>query len=83
MKRLKKDTKQFLDIFVRYSILALVAIPGLWIFYYVFTPLTIYPIYFLFGLFSDVLLLGDILIINNEIPIEFIKACIAGSAYYL
>lgn len=83
MKRLKKDTKRFFDIFARYSILILIAFPGLWIFYFVFTPLTIYPIYFLFDLFFDVSLIGNILIIDNKIPIEFIKACIAGSAYYL
>lgn len=83
MKKFKKDTKKFFDILIRYLILVLVALPGLWIFYFVFTPLTIYPIYLFFGLFFDVLLLGNILIINNEFPIEFIKACIAGSAYYL
>ena len=83
MKKFKKDTKNFLDIFIRYLILVVVALPGLWVFYFVFTSLTIYPIYFFLGLFFDVTLLGNILIINNEIPIEFIKACIAGSAYYL
>lgn len=83
MKKLKKDTKNFFDILIRYLILTIVALPGLWVFYFVFTPLTIYPIYFLFGLFFDVSLLGNILVINNEFPIEFIKACIAGSAYYL
>ena len=83
MKKFKKDTKNFFDILIRYLILVVVALPGLWIFYFVFTSLTIYPIYFFLGLFFDVTLLGNILIINNEIPIEFIKACIAGSAYYL
>ena len=83
MKKLKKDTKQFLDIFTRYLILVLVALPGLWIFYFVFTPLTIYPIYLFLNLFFDVVLLGKIILINDRIPIEFIRACIAGSAYYL
>ena len=83
MKKFKKNTKQFIDIFIRYLILILVALPGLWIFYFVFTPLTIYPVYFFFGLFSEVSLIGNILIINKGLAVEFIRACIAGSAYYL
>ena len=81
---MKRRSKRFLDIFVRYFLLVIIALPGLWIFYFVFTPLTVYPIYFLLNLFFDVsLLAGNILLIDREIPIEFIKACIAGSAYYL
>ena len=80
---MKKEIFNFYDFFSRYALLVLVAFPGLWIFYFIFTPLTIYPIYFLFNLFFNVSLLGKIIIINNEIPVEFIKACIAGSAYYL
>ena len=83
MKKFKKDTKQFIDIFIRYSILILVALPGLWIFYFVFTPLTIYPIYFLFDIFFEASLIGEILIIEDKVSVEFIRACIAGSAYYL
>ena len=82
MKKLKKDTKQFFDIFVRYIILVLIAIPNLWIFYFVFGPLTIYPVYFILNLFLDVSLIGNIAIINKIIAIEFIDACIAGAAYY-
>lgn len=82
MKKLKKDTKQFFDIFVRYIILVLIAIPNLWIFYFVFSPLTIYPVYFILNLFLDVSLIGNIAIINKIIAIEFIDACIAGAAYY-
>ena len=82
MKKLKKDTKQFFDIFVRYIILVLIAIPNLWIFYFVFSPLTIYPIYFILNLFLDVSLIGNSAIINKIIAIEFIDACIAGAAYY-
>tara|TARA_Y100000296_G_C5164950_1_gene254009 strand:+ start:1434 stop:1970 length:537 start_codon:yes stop_codon:yes gene_type:complete len=80
---MKKKLTEFLDIFLRYLILVLIALPGLWIFYFVFAPLTIYPIYLILGLFLDVALLGNIILINNEIPIEIIDACIAGSAYYL
>jgi len=68
---------------LRYIILVAVAFPSLWIFYFIFTPLTIYPVYFIFNLFLEVSLLGNILLIENNLPIEFIRACIAGSAYYL
>lgn len=81
---MKRGPNRFLDLAVRYIILILLALPNLWIFYFIFTPLTVYPMYFLLNLFYDVsLMAGNILLINKEIPIEFIKACIAGSAYYL
>jgi|TARA_Y100000310_G_scaffold329841_1_gene400407 exosortase/archaeosortase family protein len=79
---MKKDSRRFFDIFIRYTILILVALPNLFIFYFIFTPLTIYSIYFLFNLFFDTSLLGNIFILNEKIAIELIKACIAGSAYY-
>ena len=78
-----KDFKDFLNILLRYLILILVALPGLWVFYFIFTPLTIYPVYFLLGLFFDVTFLSKINILINNVPIELISACIAGSAYYL
>ena len=72
---------------LRYLILILAAIPNLAIFYFIFTPLTVYPVYFLLGLFFDVSLLSNvinkIILINGFFPIELIEACIAGSAYYL
>lgn len=79
---MSKIQKQFLNIFIRYFILIILALPGFAIFYFVFAPLTIYPIYFLLNFFFDVSLTGDIIFIN-KIPIELIGACIAGSAYYL
>jgi exosortase/archaeosortase family protein len=73
-----------LDILIRYLILVIVAIPNLWLFYTIFTPLTLYPVYWLLGLFHDVsLLAGNILLINMQVPIELIESCIAGAAYYL
>ena len=83
MKRLKKDSANILDIVSRYLILVLTSLSGLWLFYFIFTPLTIYPVYFLVNLlFEDVSLFGEIMIVNG-VAIEFIRACIAGSAYYL
>lgn len=80
---MKKQARKLWDIALRYFILILVGIPNLWVFYLVFTPLTIYPVYFLLGLFYDVVLSGNQILINNAIPIDIIKPCVAGSAYYL
>ncbi len=83
MKKRNFDLR-FLGVILRYAILILIAVPNLWLFYAVFTPLTVYPSYFISNLFMNVSLIGkNILLINNQIPIELIKACIAGSAYYL
>jgi exosortase/archaeosortase family protein len=80
---MKKDSL-ILDFSVRYLVLILVAIQGLWIFYFVFTPLTAYPVYWLLDLFYDAFLIsGYIIMVNQSIPIELIEACIAGAAYYL
>ena len=84
-KRSKKENifKYFLNILTRYFLLILVALPGLYIFYFIFTPLTVYPVYFFLGLFFDTILLSKIHILVNNVPIELISACIAGAAYYL
>lgn len=79
----KRKKKAIFSVIIRYIILLLVSIPNLWIFYFIFTPLTIYPVYFLLKLFFSVSLSGNILTFENCPSIELIKACIAGSAYYL
>ncbi len=76
-----KDSK-ISSIFIRYLVLILIAIPNLFIFYFIFTPLTIYPLYFLFNLFYDVTLINHVLFVSS-FPIEIIPACVAGAAYYL
>lgn len=70
-------------IFIRYLILIFLGIPNLWIFYLIFTPLTIYLVYFLLSLFFNTTLSGNLISLNNIFPIEIIPACVAGSAYYL
>ena len=79
---MKKPQKKFFNIFLRYLILIIVAIPNLWFFYFIFKPLTIYPVFFLLSLFFNASLSGNS-ILFNQISIEIINACIAGSAYYL
>ena len=76
--------KNSLKIFIRYLIIILIAIPNLFVFYFIFTPATIYPVFGAFKIFfKEVLLVGSTFQISNEFFIEIIPACIAGSAYYL
>jgi exosortase/archaeosortase family protein len=71
-----------LDIVLRYSILLFTGILGVNFFYLIFTPLTIQPVYFLLRLFYNPALISNIIVVNN-LPIEIIGSCVAGSAYYL
>lgn len=80
---MKKRTKNLLDIFLRYAILILIALPGLQIFYFLFFSITIYPVFFLLNLFYDVSLSGNVIHVLDRYFIEIIAACVAGSAYYL
>src|SRR3989304_9498778 len=81
---MQKKKGNISDLILRYLILVLVAIPNLWLFYLVFTPLTSYPVYWLLNIFYDASLLNNnVVLLNQAISIELIEACIAGSAYYL
>ena len=77
-----KLKERYTDIVIRYLIILIVALPNLYIFYAVFTPLTVYPLYFIFNLFIEAYLSNNTILING-FAIEIIGACVAGSAYYL
>ena len=79
---MKGLSREFSDILVRYAALLILSVGGLWIFYFIFTPLTVHPVFFLFNYFFGATLEGTTVYVRS-IPIELIKACIAGSAYYL
>lgn len=74
--------KIYYAISLRYCLALLAAFPNLALFYYIFTPLTVYVVYFILGLFYPADLIGRIVLINGY-SIELIGACIAGAAYYL
>jgi exosortase/archaeosortase family protein len=82
---MKKKWRDFIySLYLRYFILIITAIPSFWIFYTIFTPLTIYPVYFLLNLIFGASLSGSTIFIGNHpSPIEVINACVAGAAYYL
>ena len=72
---------KYLSIFLRYLILILIALPGFSLFYFIFSPLTIFPTAWFLDLFYLVSLNGNMIFVN-DMPIEIIGACVAGSAYY-
>lgn len=77
------DNLQLKYILLRYVILLLIGLSNLYIFYLIFKPLTIYPVYFLLNIFSEVSLYGNVLSFANGTSIQLVNACIAGAAYYL
>jgi len=77
------DKTQLFDLGIRYSLLILAGISNLFIFYFIFKPLTIYPVYFILNLFLEVRLIGNVLLFSNFFSVQLINACIAGAAYYL
>ena len=79
---MKRDAQKIIDVIIRYSILLVIGIIGTPFFYSIFTFLTIEPVYLLLNIFFNPSLISNIIIINN-LPIEIIGACVAGSAYYL
>lgn len=79
---MKKQNKQLLNLVIRYAIILLAGLGNLWVFYKIFTPLTIRTVAFFFSLFTKTSISGN-LIITQKVILEIIPACVAGSAYYL
>ncbi|MAG38364.1 hypothetical protein CMI45_03195 [Candidatus Pacearchaeota archaeon] len=77
------NSKSVYSLITRYLILVIVAIPNLFIFYKVFTPLTVYLSYLVLSLFSQVQLTLPSTLNLSSLTIEIIPACVAGAAYYL
>jgi hypothetical protein len=80
---MKEKNRRFLSISARYLILLFIALPNFWIFYALFTPLTIYFVNLTLSIFFETFRAGSTIILDGRISIEIIPACIAGSAYYL
>ena len=79
----KKENK-FISLILRYLLLIILSLGNMRVFYFIFTPLTIYGSYFLLNFFLGASLLSsDTILIKNIFPIEIIDACVAGAAYYL
>ncbi len=79
-----KNNFQFLDLVVRYVLIFLAGLNGLFLFYFIFSPLTFKLSALFFSFFGSVKTFYALnLILFNQTAIELIGACVAGSAYYL
>lgn len=70
------------SLFIRYFIILFAGLFNLFLFYEIFTPITINLVNFVLNLFSSTELISNIIIFNG-LSIELVSACIAGAAYYL
>jgi hypothetical protein len=71
------------SLIVRYSLIFVAGLGGLWVFYTLFSFLTIPFVSFLIGLIEGgVGLIGHNILVSGA-KIELVGACVAGSAYYL
>ena len=73
------------EILIRYGIAVVVTVLALVfpVVYWIFRPLTVYPLYFFLNSCYDVVLNGMQSLTVNSFEIVIIDACIAGSAYLL
>jgi len=81
-KEAKLQKKKLLGIGYRYLLAVLLSLSNLYLFYLIFTPLTVFPSYFLLKLIYPAVLAGNVILINDFV-ILLNGACIAGSAYLL
>lgn len=81
----KERKRESMEILLRYFVGVVVAIlaVSVSVFYFIFKPLTVWPVYAILKIFYDIKLvrISSIVVAGHEI--EFIDACIAGSAYLL
>lgn len=75
--------KELEDIIIRYTILVGIAAFGIPVIYKIFTPLTLYPVFFLLKIIGQTTLHAPAIIIFQGLKIEIIPACVAGAAYFL
>lgn len=81
------DRKELFSLITRYIVMIFLGLFNLALIYFIFTPLTVYPVYFILSKLND----STILISLKPIPAilfkgyiaQIINACVAGSAYYL
>lgn len=85
MKKKSENKRAFVySIFIRYFIILISSLGSLWIFYFIFTPLTLYLTYFILDILFGATISGTTIFIGSSFsPIEIIEACVAGSAYFL
>jgi len=76
------NKKEVFGLFSRYILLVILGSFNLFLFYLVFTPLTVYPSFFILRVIYDATLVSSTTIFLKGFYANIIPACIAGSAYY-
>jgi exosortase/archaeosortase family protein len=76
------ETKKVLWLFSRYIFIGLIGLGNLYIFYKILTPLTVFFVGIILSLFMDFNASG-IIFAFEYFNIAIVKACVAGSAFYL
>ena len=79
----KYENKKTFFIFLRYLILVVVGIFLFDLFYKFFTPLTVYPFFYLLKLVYKEVFLVKTTVVFNTVSFSIIPACVAGAAYFL
>ncbi len=78
------DKKEVINISIRYLILIILGLFNLYLFYLIFTPLTVYPSFWLIKLFYGARILdGNVISFSKGYLASIIPACVGGAAYYL
>ncbi len=76
-----------INLFIRYIIILLLAINGLFIIYWLLRPATLYAVVGVLSLFGDVAIISNVAgsaeFLFSSLSVELIDACVAGSAFYL
>lgn len=75
-------SKELVNIFFRYTLIIILSLGNLYIFYLIFTPLTVFYTYSLLEIFFNAQLNGNFIRIGCTV-IEIVESCVAGSAYFL
>ncbi|MCX6748424.1 MAG: pacearchaeosortase [Candidatus Pacearchaeota archaeon] len=78
---MSKELSRILLLASRYLFLVILGL-NLWLFYYLLTPITVIPSFYLIKLFTQTSLSGITITIGLA-SIKLVSACIAGSAFYL
>ena len=79
------NKKEVINLLVRYGLILLLGIPNLFLFYLIFTPITIYPVFVILKIIDPSAAFVNLVnpsISFNDIIITLVPACIAGAAYY-
>ena len=81
-KETAKQTHEVRELAARYGLALLLGLNNLWVFYFLFLPLTLFPVAGILSIFYHLSLAEKSISIAPK-AIEITDACVAGAAYYL